>query len=83
MSTRPGQPADPATVPQCLSIKQLMQRTGLGRTLISQALSRGDLEHFRVGGRALIPAAAAAAWLETHRITKRPRLWRRQYLLSS
>lgn len=75
MSQQPKQGA--VAMPQCLTIKQLMQRTGLGRTSISQALSRGDLEHYRIGGRAVIAEADAVAWLESHRISKRPRLGRR------
>ena len=72
-----------ATVPQCLSIKQLMERTGLGRTTVSQALSRGDLEHYRLGSRVAIPEAAAVAWLESHRISKQPRLRRRVTLTAT
>jgi excisionase family DNA binding protein len=65
------------TVPQCLTISELMKRTRLGRTLISQALSRGELEHYRIGSRAVIPESAAVAWLESQRISKSPKLCNR------
>jgi excisionase family DNA binding protein len=55
-----------------LTISELMKRTRLGRTLISQALSRGELEHYRIGSRAVIPESAAVAWLESQRVGKRP-----------
>jgi hypothetical protein len=45
-----------------------------GRTTVSQALSRGDLEHYRVGSRVVIPEPAVLSWLESHRISKRPKL---------
>jgi len=67
-----------AAVPHCFTIKQLMDRTGLGRTTISQALSRGDLEHYRIGARAVIPETAVVQWLEAHRISKTPALRRQQ-----
>ena len=66
------QPA--ARVEQCLTISELMKRTRLGRTIISQALSRGDIEHYRIGSRAVIPESAAVAWLESQRISKNPKL---------
>jgi excisionase family DNA binding protein len=53
-------------VPRCLSVAMLRERTGLGRTVISQALNDGSLEHYRIGRRALIPEPAAAAWLNRH-----------------
>ncbi|MBU6183619.1 MAG: helix-turn-helix domain-containing protein [Verrucomicrobia bacterium] len=61
-------------VPTCFSVAELCRRTGLGRTTVSQALSRGDLEHYRIGARVVIPEPAVVAWLESHRISKRPRL---------
>lgn len=56
------------------SIASLAERLGLSRRTITAALSSGDLEHYRVGSRALIPESAAVAWLESKRISKRPRL---------
>jgi hypothetical protein len=37
-------------------------------------LSRGDIEHYRIGSRAVIPESAAVAWLESQRISKSPKL---------
>ena len=55
-----------AMVPRCLSVAEMIDRTGLGRTSISRALNDGSLEHYRIGRRALIPEAAAAEWLNRH-----------------
>jgi excisionase family DNA binding protein len=61
------QTADAAgMVPRCLSVAELSQRTGVCRRSISTALNDGSLEHYRFGRRALIPEAAAAAWLNRH-----------------
>ncbi len=62
------------SLPNCFSVAELCRRTGLGRTTVSQALSRGDLEHYRVGSRVVIPEPAVLSWLESHRICKRPKL---------
>ena len=62
------------SLPTCFSVAELCRRTGLGRTTVSQALSRGDLEHYRVGSRVVIPEPAVLSWLESHRISKRPKL---------
>ena len=62
------------SLPTCFSVAELCRRTGLGRTTVSQALSRGDLEHYRVGSRVVIPEPAVVSWLESHRISKRPKL---------
>jgi excisionase family DNA binding protein len=62
------------SLPACFSVAELCRRTGLGRTTVSQALSRGDLEHYRIGARVVIPEPAVVSWLEAHRISKRPRL---------
>jgi excisionase family DNA binding protein len=61
-------------LPVCLSVAEVCRQTGLGRTTISQALSRGDLEHYRIGARAVIPAASVVAWLERHRVGRRQAL---------
>jgi excisionase family DNA binding protein len=63
----------PASLPRLFSIKQVAEHTGLGRRTIVSALSSGDLEHYRVGSRAIIPEPAIIAWLESKRIGKRPR----------
>jgi excisionase family DNA binding protein len=63
----------PATLPRLFSIKQVTEHTGLSRRTIVGALSSGDLEHYRVGSRAIIPETAIIAWLESKRICKRPR----------
>ena len=61
-------------LPVVFSIADLGARLGLSRRTITAALSSGELEHFRVGSRALIPEPSAVAWLEARRIGRRPRL---------
>jgi excisionase family DNA binding protein len=63
-----------AELPKCYSVAQLCERTGLSRATVSRALNCGDLEHYRMGSRVLIPELAAVAWLERHRIGRLPRL---------
>lgn len=72
MSTPSKPPAPPPNLPRCLSIRQLQEHTGICRNLISRALNDGSLEHYRIGSRAIIPEAAALAWLESHRVGKLP-----------
>jgi excisionase family DNA binding protein len=69
-------PTPPSTLPRLFSIKQVAEHTGLSRRTIVAALSSGDLEHYRVGSRAIIPETAIIAWLESKRIGRRPRLRR-------
>jgi len=59
-------------VPRCFTVAELCRVTGLGRTTVSQALGRGDLEHYRIGARVVIPETAIITWLESHRISRRP-----------
>jgi excisionase family DNA binding protein len=61
-------------LPVVFSIADLGARLGLSRRTITAALSSGELEHYRVGSRALIPESSAVAWLEARRIGRRPRL---------
>jgi excisionase family DNA binding protein len=61
-------------LPVCYNVGEVCQRTGLSRATVSRALSSGDLEHYRIGSRAVIPAAAVVAWLERHRVARRPAL---------
>jgi excisionase family DNA binding protein len=68
------QEANKAGLPVVFSIAELGARLGLSRRTITAALSSGELEHYRVGSRALIPEPAAVAWLEARRIGRRPRL---------
>jgi excisionase family DNA binding protein len=63
----------PPALPRLFSIKQVAEHTGLSRRTIVSALSSGDLEHYRVGSRAIIPEPAIVAWLESKRIVRRPR----------
>jgi excisionase family DNA binding protein len=72
MSNSKDQTNKAPELPVCYSVAEVCRRTGLGRTTVSQALSRGDLEHYRIGSRALIPAGAVVAWLERHRVARRP-----------
>jgi excisionase family DNA binding protein len=61
-------------LPRVFSIAGLADHLGVSRRTIVRALSSGELEHYRVGARALIPEPAAAAWLESQRVCRRPRL---------
>ena len=61
-------------LPQCYSVAQLCDRTGLSRATVSRALSRGELEHYRIGSRAVIPAPAVMLWLERNKVGRRPAL---------
>jgi excisionase family DNA binding protein len=61
-------------LPQVFSIAELCGRLGLSRRTITAALSSGELEHYRVGSRALIAEPAVVSWLESKRIGRRPRL---------
>lgn len=56
------------------SIADLAAHLGLSRRTIVSALSSGELEHYRVGSRALIPEPSVVAWLEAKRIGRSPRL---------
>lgn len=67
MKSTENQP-DAARVPECYTVAQLCRRLNLGRTTVSHALNRGDLEHFRIGARVLVPAPAVVAWLDRHRV---------------
>ena len=61
-------------LPRVFSMADLSAHLGLSRRTIVSALSAGDLEHYRVGSRALIPEPAALAWLEAKRIGRGVRL---------
>lgn len=74
MATQEANKAAPAGLPVVFSIAELGARLGLSRRTITAALSSGELEHYRVGSRALIPEPAVVAWLEARRIGRRPRL---------
>lgn len=71
-----NQPA-PSTLPRLFSIQQVAELTGLSRRTITMALSRGDLDHYRMGSRAVIPEPAVVAWLEANRVGKRARTMRK------
>lgn len=64
----------PDRLPRVFSIGGLADHLGLSRRTVCRALSSGDLEHYRVGARALIPEPAALAWLESQRVGRPPRL---------
>lgn len=64
----------PEGLPRVFSIGGLAGQLGISRRTVCRALSAGDLEHYRVGARALIPEPAALAWLESQRVGRRPRL---------
>jgi excisionase family DNA binding protein len=59
------------TLPRCYSIEDLCERLSISRRTISRALAAGDLEHFRLGARVVVPEPAAVAWLERCRIRGR------------
>ena len=58
----------PANLPRLFSIQQVAEHTGLSRRTVVRALSDGDLEHYRMGARAVIPETAIIAWLEANRV---------------
>lgn len=64
----------PDRLPRVFSISGLADHLGLSRRTVCRALSCGDLEHYRVGARALIPEPAVLAWLESQRVGRPPRL---------
>lgn len=66
-----------ATLPKLFSIQQVADVTGLSRRTVVTALSRGDLDHYRMGSRAVIPEPAVVAWLEANRVGKRARTMRK------
>lgn len=74
MSNQGEQTNKPAALPRVFSIGSLADHLGLSRRTVCRALSSGELEHYRVGARALIPEPAALAWLESQRVGRRPRL---------
>jgi excisionase family DNA binding protein len=61
-------------LPRVFSIGGLAGHLGISRRTVCRALSSGDLEHYRVGARALIPEPAALSWLESQRVGRPPRL---------
>ena len=60
-------------LPRVFSIAGLAGHLTVSRRTIVRALSSGDLEHYRVGARALISEPAALAWLESQRVGRRIR----------
>lgn len=75
MSTPPAKgpaPTPAPKLPRCFSIKQLVDHLSLSRTTISRAISTGELEHYRIGSRAVIPETAVLKWLEARRVTRNP-----------
>lgn len=61
-------------VPKCFTVDRLAEHINVSRRTVERALWSGDLEHYRLGARIVIPESAASSWLESHRISKRPRL---------
>jgi hypothetical protein len=51
-----------------LSIKELQQESGLGRTFLYQAIQRGDLRSLRAGSRRLVLGSDAENFLESLRV---------------
>lgn len=74
MSKGTEQTNKPEALPRVFSIGSLAEHLGLSRRTVCRALSSGELEHYRVGARALIPEPAALSWLESQRVGRRPRL---------
>jgi excisionase family DNA binding protein len=70
------------TLPKCMSIQQVAEHVGVSRRTIVRVLGTGDLEHYRIGARAVIPETAVVKWLESQRLTKNPmehRRWMQKY----
>jgi excisionase family DNA binding protein len=59
------------TLPRVWSLNNLAAHLGLSRRTLNYALAAGDLDHYRVGTRALIPEASVIAWLESQRVSRR------------
>jgi excisionase family DNA binding protein len=59
------------TLPRCYSVRELCERLSISRRTVCRALAGGDLEHYRVGSRVVVPEPAAVAWLECCRIRGR------------
>ena len=55
------------------SIAELAQHLRLSRRTVERSVWSGALEHYRIGARIIMHESAALAWLESHRITRRPR----------
>lgn len=53
------------------SIRRACRISGLGKSKIYEAMSRGDLEFLKVGRRTLIEDAALRQFLAGHRVVKR------------
>lgn len=70
-------PSSSTSLPRLFSIQQVAELTGLSRRTITMALSSGDLDHYRMGTRAVIPEPAVVAWLEANRVGKRARMMRK------
>jgi len=72
MSTTAKSQTPTLALQRCFSIKEVCEHVGLSRRTITGALATGDLEHYRVGSRLVIPESAVVKWLESQRITKNP-----------
>jgi hypothetical protein len=58
-------------LPRVWSLNDLAAHLGLSRRTLNYALAAGELDHYRVGSRALIPEPAVIAWLESQRVSRR------------
>ena len=70
MSTRAEQTNK---VPRCFTVDQLAEQINVSRRTVERAVWSGELEHYRLGARIVIPETAASLWLESHRIRSRRR----------
>jgi excisionase family DNA binding protein len=46
----------------------LAEHLSLSRRTLERALAAGELEHYRLGGRAVVPEPAVVSWLESRRV---------------
>jgi len=58
----------PKTLPRCFSLRTLAEHLSLSRRTLERALAAGELEHYRLGGRAVVPEPAVVSWLESRRV---------------
>jgi excisionase family DNA binding protein len=54
--------------PLALGIAEVVSRSGLSRSLIYEALKRGELKSLRIGSRRLVMLDDLRCWLESHRV---------------
>jgi excisionase family DNA binding protein len=59
-----------STVPLSHTIPQAVERTGVGRSKLYEAMRTGDLPIIKVGKRTLVLESDLQDWLHRHRVSK-------------